>query len=73
MVEHFGAASYDTQTVEGYWYHEGTLYEDDSVRLIVDVIDLTKNRRWMKQFKERWRTRLKQLELWMVSYRIEVE
>lgn len=27
----------------------------------------------MKQFKGRWKTRLEQLELWMVSHRIEVE
>jgi len=27
----------------------------------------------MRQFKERWKMRLEQLELWMVSYRIEVE
>ena len=40
---------------------------------VVDVPDLVKNRRWMKQFKERWKTRLEQLELWMISYRIDVE
>jgi hypothetical protein len=28
---------------------------------------------WMGQFKIRWRIRLGQLELWMVSYLIEVE
>jgi len=27
----------------------------------------------MKKFKKRWKFRLEQLELWMVSYRIEVE
>jgi len=27
----------------------------------------------MRQFKERWKVRLEQVELWMVSYRIEVE
>jgi hypothetical protein len=43
------------------------------VRLIVDAPDSAKNRRWMKGFKDRWRERLEQLELWMVSYRIEIE
>jgi hypothetical protein len=40
---------------------------------MVDVRDSIRNRQWMRQFKERWKVRLEQLKLWMVSYRIEVE
>jgi hypothetical protein len=73
IVDYFGAASYETQKVEGHWRHGGVLYRDDLVRIIVDMPDSTKNRRWMKDFKDRWRERLEQVELWMVSYRIELE
>jgi len=73
IVDHFGAASYETQKVEGHWRHRGILYRDDLVRVVVDVPDSARNRQWMKQFKDRWKVRLEQLELWMVSYRIEVE
>ncbi len=73
IVDHFGAASYETQKLEGHWRHGGVLYRDNLVRVVVDVPDSTKSRQWMKQFKGRWRTRLEQLELWMVSYRIDVE
>jgi hypothetical protein len=73
IVDHFGAASYETQKVEGHWRHSGILYRDDLVRVVVDVPDSTRNRQWMRQFKERWKVCLEQLELWMVSYRIEVE
>lgn len=73
MVEHFGAASYETQNVEGHWRHGGVVYRDDLVRLVVDVPDSAQNRRWMKDFKARWKTRLEQIELWMVSYRIEID
>ena len=72
VVDHFGAASYETQKVEGHWRYSGVLYRDNLVRVVVDVPDAAKNRQ-MRQFKERWKTRLEQLELWMVSYRIEVE
>jgi hypothetical protein len=41
--------------------------------MFVDVLDTAKNRRWMKQFKERWKQELEQIDIWMVSYRIEVE
>jgi len=73
VVDHFGAASYETQKVEGHWRQGGVLYRDNLVRIVVDVPDTTKHRQWMKQFKERWKARLEQLELWVVSYRIEVE
>jgi hypothetical protein len=46
------------------------LYRDNLVRDVVDVSDSAKNRQWMKEFKNRWKNRLEQLELWIVSYRI---
>jgi hypothetical protein len=73
IVDHFGAASYETQKVEGHWRHGGVLYRDNLVKIIVDVPDSAKHRQWMKQFKEQWKARLEQLELWRVSYRIEVD
>ena len=48
-------------------------YRDNLVRLVADVPDTSQSREWMKDFKGRWKTRLEQLELWMVSYLIEVE
>ena len=72
-MDHFGAASYETQKVEGHWRQGGVAYRDSLVRLFVDVPDSAKNRRWMKELEGRWKARLEQLELWMVSYRIEVE
>lgn len=73
IVDHFGAASYETQKVEGHWRHSGILYRDDLVRVVVDVPDSARNRQWMREFKDRWKVRLEQLELWLVSYRINVE
>jgi hypothetical protein len=73
VADHFGAASYETRKVEGHWRQGGVAYGDNLVRLFVDVPDSAKNRKWMKEFKGRWMTRFEQLELWMVSYRIEIE
>ncbi len=73
IANHFGSATYETQKLEGHWRHAGVIYRDDLVRLVVDVPETTRNRRWRKQFKNRWKTRLEQIELWMVSYRIDVE
>jgi hypothetical protein len=73
VVDHFGAVSYETQKVEGHWRHGGVIYRDNLVKIVVDVSDSTRNRQWMKGFKARWKTRLEQLDLWMVSYRIEID
>ena len=67
IVDHFGAASYETQNVESHWRHGGVLYRDDLVRSVIDVSDQPKNRQWMKQFKKRWKDRLEQLALWVIS------
>jgi hypothetical protein len=73
IVEQFGAVSYESQKVEGHWRHAGVLYKDDLVRLVVDLPDTSPNRAWMKKFKKRWKRRLEQLELWLISYRIDIE
>jgi len=73
ILDQFDAASSETQTIEGHWRQSGELYQDVLVRLFVDIPDIAPNRDWMRQFKERWRDRLEQIDLWVVSYAIEVE
>jgi len=45
IVDHFGAASYETQKVEGHWRHGAVIVRDNLVKLVVDVPDLPGNRR----------------------------
>ena len=73
VVSRFGAASYETQKVEGHWRQGGVTFRDDLVRMVVDVPDTAENRSWVRQFKDRWKARLEQLELWVVSYQIDIE
>lgn len=73
IVDRFGAASYETQKVEGHWRQGDVTYRDNLVRLVVDLPDAGENRAWMREFKARWKTKLEQLELWLVSYLIDVE
>jgi len=48
-------------------------YRDDLVRIVVDVPDAAENREWMRLYKNRWKEQLQQLELWVVSHRIDIE
>jgi hypothetical protein len=73
IVEQFGAVTFYKQTAEGHWRHDETLFRGDLALIVVDIPDTEKNRKWMKAYKARWKRRLEQLEIWMVSYRIEIE
>ena len=73
VVDRFGAASYETQKVEGHWRQGGISYRDTLVRLVIDIPETDDNRDWMKELESRWKSRLEQLELWVVSYQIDIE
>ena len=73
ISDHFGAVSHETQISKAFGKERGVLFRDNLTRLIVDVPDSKKNRLWMKEFKARWKAQLEQLEIWMVSYRIDIE
>ncbi len=73
IVEKFDAASYETQKVEGHWRHQGILYRDNLVKIVIDAADEEANREWMREYKARWKQKLEQLELRLVSYTIDVD
>lgn len=73
MAEFFGGSSLETQVIKGLWQQGGVVYSDELLRIVVDFPESVKNRRWMRDFKARWKERTEQLEIWMVSWRIEVE
>jgi hypothetical protein len=73
ILDRFGAATCETQKIKGLWRHKGRTYREQYSRTVVDVRDTAKNRQWMREFKSRWKERLEQIELWVVSYRIEIE
>ena len=73
IVDKFGAATHETQRIEGQWRHGGVVYRDNLARIIVDVPDSKANRTWMSHFKARWMQKLDQLDIWLTSHRIEIE
>ena len=73
IVNQFGAASFEPTAIEGYWHHEGILYTDTLSKIVIDVADTEANRQWMRDYKARWKLALDQLDLWLISYEINVE
>lgn len=72
IEQHFGAVSCETQTIHGLWQHEGRPYRDELVRVFVDALDVPETRQFFLKFKETLKTELKQIDIWMTTYPIEV-
>jgi hypothetical protein len=72
LEQHFGAVSSETQTIRGFWRHEGESYRDDLIRVFVDVADEPEHRQFFLEFKERLKVRFGQLEIWMTTYSVDV-
>jgi hypothetical protein len=73
IVDSFGAASFEPSPIEGLWRFDDTIYSDSLSKIVIDVGDSEENREWMREFKARWKEKLEQVELWLVSYEIEVD
>jgi hypothetical protein len=70
--QRFGAVSSETQIIRGLWEHEGHSFRDDLVRIFVDVADSAENRQFFQELKELLKVRFRQLDIWLVTYPVEV-
>jgi hypothetical protein len=71
LEQHFGAVSSETQTIRGFWRHEGESYRDDLIRVFVDVADDPEHREFFSGLKERLKVQFRQIDIWMTTYPIE--
>jgi hypothetical protein len=72
LEQRFGAVSAETQRIEGRWRQEGQTYRDELIRVFVDAPDTPDARQFFLGFKETLKGSLKQIDIWMTTYPIEV-
>jgi hypothetical protein len=68
----FGAVSSETQRIEGRWRYQDVVYRDELIRIFCDVPDSDENRQFFVKFKERLKARFQQIDIWMITYLVEV-
>jgi len=73
LVNRFGGVTCERQILDGQWNNMGIRHEDQLVKVFIDIEDSLLNRNWMTEYKDRWKKKLQQKSLWMVTYPIEVE
>ena len=72
LIGQFGAVSMTPGTVLGEWIHEHRRYEDESLRLLIDVADTPENRQFFIDFKQVLCNRFEQIEIYIISYPVDV-
>jgi hypothetical protein len=72
LVQRFGATSTDTVVVRGRWLYQSTMYQDQLLRVRIDVEDAPENWQAMRDLKVTLKTRFEQLDIWITAHRIEV-
>ncbi len=68
----FGAVSAESQTIVGAWRHEREAYDDELVRMFVDVPAGPENDEFFQEFKETLKARFRQIDIWVTCHDIRV-
>jgi hypothetical protein len=72
VLDRFGAFSYNPHSIMGVWTQDGQQYHDELFRLTVDVDDAPANAHFVRKLKAELLERFDQLEIYVVTYPIEV-
>ncbi len=72
LIAQFGALSFYPQPILGVWLHQGTRYEDELVRISIDVDDSPENHLFFVQLKSTLLERFEQLAIYIASYPVDI-
>jgi hypothetical protein len=72
LVARFGGVTMLPGSARGVWVHAGTRYEDETIRLVMDVEDTVENRQLFVSYKPTPLERFQQIEIYIASYEIDV-
>lgn len=72
LRQQFNSISAESQTIRGYWQHQGEEFRDELVRVFVDVPDTEANHAFFVNYKEQLKARFQQIDIWMTTYPIQI-
>jgi hypothetical protein len=72
LVAQFGSVTLCPSPVLGVWTHEGRRYEDELMRLVVDVEDVEPHREFFMGFKATLLERFEQIDIYITSHIVEI-
>ncbi len=72
LVAQFGSLCFQPNVLRGIWVHEGTRYEDELLRFVVDVDDTPDNEHFFTRFKATLLERFEQIEIYIASFPVDI-
>ena len=72
LVAQFGGVCFQPSVLRGVWVHAGSRYEDELRRLTVDVEDAPGVQQFFADYKATLRERFQQIEIYIVSYLVDI-
>lgn len=72
LIVQFGALTFQPTVVRGICLHEGSRYEDDLLRIVVDVEDTPENDDFFVAFKSVLLERFQQIEIYIASHPVDI-
>ena len=72
MIAEFGAITWYPERLQGLWSHEGKLFEDLNIKVIIDVEDSPAVQCFFQEFKATLKKRFRQLDIWVVAYEVRI-
>lgn len=72
LFEQFGALTLESAPRRGMWVHQLERYEDDLVKVVLDLLDTEITEQFMRNYKERLTERFEQIDVWMVAFPIRI-
>lgn len=72
LAGQFSAVSFLPEALRGIGHHQGQTYEEENVRVFVDVEDAAENAAFFARYKQALKERFRQIDIWIVSYEIRL-
>lgn len=72
LVAEFGAVTWCPERLQGIWSQGGKIFEDTHIKVVIDVEDTPRVHAFFRRFKETLKCRYRQIDIWMISYAIEI-
>ena len=68
----FGGITFHPELLRGVWLHQDQRFEENNVRLVVDVEDSPDTADFFFRYKQTLKERFRQIDLWITSHEIRI-
>jgi len=72
LLAEFSGTTVDMITAIGAWRYRGVVYEDELVRLLVDVPSSAQADAFFRDYKETLKARFEQVDIWISAHEIQI-